>query len=298
MNRSLSDAPYDDAELAAAIDASFGDGPTPPSLDGLLLAGRRARRRRTTTRVALGGAVAAGVLAAVGASTGGWDLTGAAGSDTGVATTPSTAPADPTPAEPAPESFDLSFTRDGAPRAGAGTEILRRVDDPLVKPADQRSYALALRADGEEWWVLAEWSRAGVLVSSDEAGLDAQGWETWLDAKVRSAGGWDYTSEAAPPLVELTADGDLTAGLGAEVTVERLDVDLGSRFAAPGDDTAAAEVEADGNRWYVVARSIEGGPGEVIVVDPRDAEPPFDGFDEFVAWAAGKYGEGPTAGLR
>lgn len=301
MNRSLPDALHDDADLAAAIDASFGDGPPPPSLDGLLLAGRRARRRRTTTRVAIGGAVAAGVLVAVGVSTGSWDLTGAANS--GVATTPSTTPSasapgpstgpeDGPPPLPASRELGVDFGPDGELLLREGTSVVRRIASPLADVGLERSYALVLERERQRYWVIAEWSPSGELISSDPAGKGFATFEDWVAYRVEASTGEE------PDLVRLRPDGTLRPATGIELVTQVQDIDLGARFAAPGDRTAAAEVIDGNRRWYVLVRDSVGGTPDYITLDPAATAPTFEGFLDVAADIYSGRSEDAGEGLR
>lgn len=305
MNRPLSDAPPDDADLAAAIDASFGEGPPPPPLDGLLLAGRRARRRRTTTRAAVGGAVAAGVLAAAVASTSDWDLVGASGSDTGVATTPSTTPSGVlTPAqEAAVERLRgdvaklLTDTGEVDPSRLPDAVVTTQLDSPTQVSRGGRSHAVVVQRDEVEVWCLLEWYRTGTLTSCEPASAGAAAQDKTFEEYVARMARSIATVVADEPDELITLEDGLVVGApGTEILEQREGIDLGPRFAAPGDRTAAVEVlDGTGRRWYLLARQEPGGPVDIVPVDPRDSRPDFDAFlDE----AAETYAGGPTEGFR
>lgn len=305
MNRPLPDASPDDADLAAAIDASFGDGPPAPSLDGLLLAGRRARRRRTTTRAAIGGAVAAGVLAAAGASTGTWDLTGAADGSSGVATTPSSIPPATSPStgpstepssEPSSESeareLGIRFGPEGQLRVKESTVLVRRLVSPLPDAADERSYAVEVEVDGRRYYALVEWTPTGEMISSDPAGKSFVDLEDWTSYQVEAITGRERD------LVRLEPDGTLVAAAGIELVAQVRDVELGPRFAAPGDRTAAAEVLDGNRRWYVLVRDSAVGTPDYIKVDPAATAPTFQGFLDVAADIYSGRSEDSGEGLR
>ncbi len=298
MVRHLSEPPYDDAALAAALDASFGDGPAPAPLDGLLLAGHRARRRRTATRAAVGGLVAAGVLAVASVSVGSWDLTGAAGVDEGVATTPTTTPPGEMP-EPPPlvveHDLGLSFGPDGELRASDDLLVVRRMVDPVGLAwigGAQRTYALVVERDGERFWVIAQWYGDGEMISADPAGEGFDRFEDWLAHR------GDAMLDEADPLVSMQAGGSLRPADGVELLAQETDLDLGPRFAGPQDRTAAAEVRVDGRRWYVLARDGASGPPDYVTIDPRTSAATFEGFLVEAAETYADEADGSSEGYR
>lgn len=297
MTRLLSEPPSDDADLAAAIDASFGDGPPLPPTDVLLQAGRRARRRRTTNRVALGGAVAAGVMVAATASVGGWDLTGASGIDGGVASTPSSPPPattgeDEPPPVPTGQQLGIGFGPQGELRTREGTTVVRQEDGPLEDTGQDRSYALVVQREGQRYWVIAEWSPAGELVSSDPAGKGFATFDDWVDHRVEATTGEERG------LVELSDDGSLVPAPGVELLAQEQGLDLGERFAGPSDRTAAAEVIDGERRWYVLVRDSSDGPPDYIKVAPAATAPTFRGFLRMAAELYSGQSEDSGEGLR
>ncbi|QIK67706.1 hypothetical protein G7072_16325 [Nocardioides sp. HDW12B] len=313
MSRHLSEPPYDDAELAAAIDASFGDGPAPAPLDELLLAGRRARRRRTTTRAAVGGLVAAGVLTVAAVSVGSWDLTGASGADGGgdFATSPSGAPtpapdeAGPTPSDgvtteppplPAGQELGLTFGPDGALRADEGTVVVRRLVDPVGLTGiggARRTFALEVERAGKRFWVIAQWyGDAGEMISADPAGQGFDRFEDWLAHRS------DAMLADADPFVVLQADGSLRPADGVELLAQKQDLGFGPRFSGPQDRTAAAEVRADGRRWYVLVRDDASSQPDYITVDPRTSAATFEGFLLEAAETYSDEADGSSGGYR
>ncbi len=302
MSRHLTEPPHDDAELAAAIDASFGDGPTPPPLDGLLLAGRRARRRRTATRAAIGGAAAAGVLAVVAVSVGSWDVAGSAGVDGGVATTPSTGSAEPPPGEmpeppplPLGQRLGLSFDTQGELVVAADTVVVRRLVDPVgLTGIDgaKRTFALVVEREQKRFWVVAQWYGDGEMISSDPAGKGFARFEDWLAHRS------DAMLGEADPLVALQTDGSLRPAEGVELLAQERDLGFGQRFAGPEDRTAAAEVRADGRRWYVLVRDGAGGPPDYITLDPRASAATFEAFLVEAAATYSDAADGTSEGYR
>ncbi len=307
MNQ-LPDTAYDDAELAAAIDVSFGDGPPPPPIGATILLGRRAHRRRATLRATGGTALAAAAAAAFFLVPDG-TLTGSGpGSDLGVATTPSVSstPSAPTPAqtravERLRDDVATLLTDTGELDASRlpGAVVAQQVDDPTRMSLGGRSYGVVVQRDGVEVWCLLEWYRTGALTSCEPAGAGEQAgrdaaFEDYVARMTRSTGS-DIADEPSE-LVTLMDDGTVVGALGTEIVQQRVGIDLGPRFAAPGDRTAAVEaIDGTGRRWYLLARQTPGTPVDVVPVDPRDSRPTFE---RFLDQAAETYAGGPTAGFR
>lgn len=160
----------DDGELRALLDASFGDGPAHPPLDGTLSAGHRALRRRRTTWA--GGAGAAVVALVCGAAvlagdglTGGTDpLPPASEAPTG---TPSSSGPTSGPAAVPTSTTGVQVRtaelgeNDVARIAAAGVlevdpeaTVLETIDDPYDLDDPAWSVALAYELRGETRYLL------------------------------------------------------------------------------------------------------------------------------------------------
>ncbi len=137
-----------------------------------------------------------------------------------------------------------------------------------------------MERDGRRYYALVEWSSAGTMVSSDPAGKSFADLEDWTAYQVEAITGRERD------LVQLNADGTLRPATGIELVAQVQDIDLGPRFAGPGDRTAAAEVLDGNRRWYVLVRDSADGPPEYIKVAPAATAPTFE---EFLGVAADIY---------
>lgn len=98
---------------------------------------------------------------------------------------------------------------------------------------------------------------------------------------------------SSEPDVVFGAGEQLRARPPTVIVTQIADVELGSRFAGPDDRTAAAEVRWQGERWYVLAREIDGAPAEYFSEAATRRTPTLA---DFLADAKERYGEG--TGLR
>lgn len=302
--------------ISDRLDASFGDGPPPPPLDDTLGAGRRALRRRRTLTTTLA-AAAAVVVVGLGATllTGGTG-TGATDGSTGIApaNAPTGTPTDPAPSTqydgsyvpqfedleivPATTSEDVELLADGSLAVADGVTVTQQVKNPLDLELPDRSLGIAYELDGEDWWSLLTYEvdqrtgRPSTSTTSDTARRSFPTLEDWLDDLVAL----QQRADQPVQLVEFAPGGTetLVPLAGVEILQQSPDVDLGAGFAGPDDPSAVAEVRVDGERWYVLARRLQGTRPQYL---PTAAEVGGPTLDDFLAYASEQYAEG-GGGLR
>ena len=292
-----SDGTSDD--IRRRIDASFGDGPALAPVD-LVPRGRRALARRRL--VAGVGAVA--LLTGVGAAAA--VVTRPAALDTGsrpqVAGAPSPAVSSPPPATPSPtaapptrEEISAALSRplaevdgNGKLLVDPGATVLERIDDPYRGVAAGTSVALSLEFRGATYWV-------AMYQAPDGSGTGTAGWAgdqeatfaAWTRDQADLAGG--APTSVGPAVWPRVANVDLVRLVGgtevlepvdgARVLRQRAHVSVGDAWAAPGDQTAAAAVQAkDGRRYYVLARALDQKPGQYVAVRRSDGGPTLQAF--------------------
>lgn len=90
-------------------------------------------------------------------------------------------------------------------------------------------------------------------------------------------------------LVRLAEGSLLEPVEGVDLIRQVANPELGASWAAPSDPSAAAEVRVDGARYYVLARSSDGGSPEYIAVRAADGGPTLKAFLEL---ARERYAEG------
>ena len=138
---------------------------------------------------------------------------------------------------------------------------------------------------------------AADLVSGDEGQVVARPSATALPSSTPSR----PSTPSPTPSPAASSEPEVAFGPGERlrarpptvILTQIADVELGPRFAGPDDRTAAAEVRWQGERWYVLAREIDGGPAEYF---PEAATRSTPTLPDFLADAEERYGDG--TGLR
>lgn len=289
-------------DLRDQIDHSFGEGPAHRDDLAVLFAGRRAVRRR---RIAAG----AGAALVVAVVAGGALATGVPAGTSGqqepmtiptVTSAPEQAAYQHVPAsDPALDGQDVLLAPDGTLYVRQGLEVLELVADPMEAEPPRHSVALATAAGGDETWWLLESGPRSSSASSEAARQSFPDLAMWVDDQVAMQRG-----EPTLALVRFGPDGTLVPDQdGVEILEQRPDVDLGPSFAGPDDPTAVAAVQWRGERWYVLARHLQGSgpawscgggcPAEYFPTAASVSRPTLDGFLEH---ARASYDEG--TGLR
>lgn len=313
-----------DTDIRDEIEHSFGDGPPLPLDDDLLRRAHGALRRR---RLAESVAVMAVALVAV---TGAGLLAGGDGPNAepmpAGPPTSTTDSKDPAPTFPPAPTSDGDGRAPGAPvvrdphlpadtpvdaqvdglhvAPGVGIEELR--DDPWnVRDDGDWSVAVAYTAPGVPltWWVGyvgADGSASSASIAAEYSrGLD---FDTWVAAQGEGVGGSDSSGKGTPPEggwpgltdVELVRFVEGTEQLepvpGATLLRQREHPDLPRSWAGAGDRSAVAEVELEGTRYYVLARSTAGDrtPQYIAVKASRGGTT----LDDFLELARERYAEG------
>jgi DNA-binding phage protein len=298
--------PHPDHELADLLDRSFGDGPAPAPPAAYLAAGRRSLRRRRGAG-ALAATTAVGAVALTAALVGGGSPTAA--TEIGPAEQPVAAPttssdglvetsADPDEVEtvrlrPSGKSA-VELYPGGLLAKAKNVTITQRVPNPMGYTEPDHSLGIAYERNGESTWALLTYqedpdglgSTGGV--SSDPAGKSFPTLELWLDDQVALQSG----EEPPLQLVEFDPSGGDETLLpldGVTILQQTGDVELGPGFAGPADPSAVAEVRVNGERWYVLARTLPGSSPEYI---PTAASIGLRTLDDFLAEAALRFGDG------
>ncbi|HYF71577.1 MAG TPA: hypothetical protein VD864_02085, partial [Nocardioides sp.] len=280
-----------DTHIRDEIERSFGDGPPLPTHDDLMRRARGSLRRR---RLAEAGSTLAVALVAVTGVT----LLGSGDGGDASQLPASRAPAAPRTSAAATQQpvFPPERPGDGTgvpvirdPRLPADTpvdvqadglhvspdvEVERLLDDPWgVRSDGDWSVAVAYTAPGAPltWWVGylgADGSAsAASIAAAYSRGLGFSAWAVAQGVGVRAGdpggegsrppGGWPGITD-----LELVRFVEGTERLepvdGVSLLRQRAHPDLPRSWAGPRDRSAVAEVELDGERYYVLARSAPG----------------------------------------
>ena len=275
------------------IDASFGTGPTPGPVHAIVADGHRALRRR---RLAVSGAAALVVVVvgsgAVFAAGGGGDTAG--GRDVDVAGSPSAAPS-PEKSEPTRKQVSRAlgmhladYGDDGRVAIDPRARVVQRLDNPYDLAAPGTSAAVVLEFRGATYWFAmyryADGSGGG---SSTWSGDTDQSFEDWVQSEEMLSDGSTDGPDAWPGIPDL----DLVRFAGATEVLEPTDgvtileqrpsPTVGDPFATVADQSAVALVrDAAGQKYYVLARSVDGTEPEYIAVTAADGGPTLDAFLE------------------
>jgi hypothetical protein len=171
----------------------------------------------------------------------------------------------------------------------AGVSVVQRIDQPYRATAPGRSVALVLDYRGARYWYALDRAPDG---SAGGAGVWSgdrrESFETWVrdqrhiaetgPAAPDSAGAWPGIPDLR--LVRFVGGTEQLAPVdGARVLSQEAHLSVGDSFAGPGDQTAAAKVEAsDGTRYYVLARRAPGTAAQYIAVAESDGGPTLAAF--------------------
>jgi hypothetical protein len=317
-----------DHQLAELLDGSFGAGPDGlPTPSERLAAGRRALRRRH--RAAIAGTTAA-VVAVVGLGVGLSGVGNERAADDGLAplaTSGSTASADPSEeSEPPPETltealleksldklarqaqqrahrleqqlvtdqFPASLDIHGQVVVKDGWRITQRVEEPVGYQSPEASLGVVVTNDVRTRWMLLMVQRA-----TDGHGNPIDGFGTSASADDPGKGysrfeDWLASQvelqggPATAALVTVGAGDALVPGPGATL-VETRPAPVVEGYTSPGD--RMAEVQRDGRTWFVLVRG-HGPDADPIPVDAAVlSEPTFEAFVDHVRSQAAS-GEG------
>jgi hypothetical protein len=273
------------------IDASFGTGPAEGPVHAIIADGHRALRRR---RLATSGAAALVVVvlggSAVFAAGGGADNAG--GPDVDVAGSPSAA-ASPDKVEPTRKQVSRVLRMNLADYGDNGrlvidprARVVQRLDNPYDLVAPAKSAAVVLEFRGATYWfVMYRYANGGGGGSSTWSGNSDQSFEDWVYSEQMLS---DRTTSDGPDvwpgipnldLVRFGAGEVLEPVDGVTILQQRPSPRIGDAFATAGDRSAVAHVEtADGERYYVLARSVDGTEPQYIAVKAADGGPTLDAF--------------------
>ncbi|MEO6512382.1 MAG: hypothetical protein ABIO16_15400, partial [Nocardioides sp.] len=267
-----------DRQTGGALRDAFhqGFGPEPPHrpVSDRVEAGHRAVRRRrltgTVLTVAVATAVGLGSLAVL----------------DGRATSPDVAADPTTSATPTSTPWDADvparYAEDGTLEIQPGATVVQRIDDPVGDPsADHHSVALSLQAADGPVWLILDWRRVtdgppvlGVVPGAPTDGLFA-----------------DWVSDVITPgrhYLAFAEDGRLVSVPGVTILDQRHPIDL-KDFTLGGEPSAAALVQdLTGERWYVVARLVDGGV-DIFRVSLQEGGPDLDAF---LLYATRRYASG------
>jgi len=263
--------------LTEELDRSFGSGPAHRPIEDRLAAGRRVVRRRRVATVTAAFAVVA-AIGAVGVAV----ATGSDPSSKGnVATQPSGEPEEPEfmPGE------EVRLDRDGTLLTREGVQVVREVENPQGLAPPDHSLGVVYTFKGDTYWALVTNSGS----STEVAHLSFPTFEYWLADQVALQKG-----DATLALVEFGDGESLEPRAGVEIISQTGDLSMmPSNFAGPNDRTAVAEVTYQGERWYVLARQIDGTTPEYF---PTAASVSLPTLEQFLPYAADQYANG--TGLR
>ncbi len=275
-----------DVELREALSNGFGPEPEHRPLVDRLDAGHRAVRRRrlagAVVTVAVAAVVGVGAAAVLG--------------DGGHA--PSQVATDPAPAAGWDEGELARYDAEGNLEIRPEATVLERIDSPYPPSAGMdRSVALAVDYEGEEFWVLMSWA----VHSDGEVVETGAGWRPggaagslaeWVAEQVRiNMTPTPEDNDNSPGYVEFGDDGRLVSSHDIEILDQVLDPGF-KDFVLQGEPSAAALLQGpDGKKWYVAVR--DSGGLDVIAVPFKTGGPTLG---DFVAYARERYASGE--GLR
>jgi hypothetical protein len=197
----------------------------------------------------------------------------------------------------------VSYDEQGRVVVDPRATTVDRVDNPFHLAPPQDSVAVAVRFHGSVWWYAASYAGDGSSSGTMTwAGNYDEPFARWARGQSGIAGGHTDVGHPVLPgiayvdLVEFVGDTEqLRPVKGATILEQRPHVSVGGSFAGPHDHTAVAEVEAaDGRRYYVLARSFDGKPGQYIAVPKAKGGATID---DFLQLARQRYAEG-GGGLR
>jgi|GEM_PF-3581238 len=289
--------------IADKIDAAIGSAPPEaPALDTTLALGRRALRRR---RAAYGVGATATALVIGGTA---WALAPgdapAPRTDDFVAVPSDPAPSDPASSDPGPsDGAPAADSGQGGPWWGADAARLNRAGDLEIRPG----WSISEDMSGAGWSAVEvekgarlQWFLFGRRMTISDTHAPALGYDSfqaWVDVNVPllddrgpngDDGAGDWPGVPRDDLVEFGNGEALVALAGVTIVEQRPSPDVGESFATASDISAVALVETDGERWYVLARDLD-GPAQYIAVPERKGGADLDAFLEL---ARERYAEG------
>lgn len=254
-------------EVAAALEAGYDDEPAPRPAAAYVASGRRRQRNRRLRYGAAGAVVVAATMTVALLPDGSGPRS--TPDPTPVVQQPSPTPVETATVEPKQRISDVlvpgqhvGYDDQGAVVLRRGWRIVREVPNPLHRVAPEASVGLVVTNGEERYWYLLDHTIDGGGASWDPAGSMHARFEQWLADMVDLAGG----SEPAAYVTFAEGGTDLVPGVGVRILRQWPDPDVPG-FAAPGDDTAVAEVVVDGLTSFVLVRRSPGGPSEAIPVD-------------------------------
>jgi hypothetical protein len=264
--------------LTEELDRSFDSGPAHRPIEDRLVAGRRLVRRRR----AAASAAALAVIAVVGATGVALTSVGESSSDPGVADRPSE--------EPEKDGFGLEkgqairLTPEGTLLTAEGVEVLEKAENPLGYSPPDHSLGVVYRFEGTTYWALTTIEKDkgsyGSFTSEVEAGQSFPTFQYWLDDQVALQNG-----EPTLALVSFGQGETLLPQDGVEILQQTGDFEPPADFAGPNDRTAVAEVTYRGERWYVLARQLDGTAPEYFPSAAAATRPTLEQFLDFAARA-------------
>jgi hypothetical protein len=267
--------------LTDALEKSFVDEPAHRPVQQRITAGRRlVRRRRAVT-----GAAAVAVVAVLGA---GYAVIGSDGeraSEPPIADQKKDQPVEDETSfsQDLLDDYQVVVAPNGLLLKAPGVEILQKVPNPGGYGDPGKAYGVAFTFEGTTRWSLIDPSGG----SYEDAFRSFPTFEYWLADQVALQQG-----EPMLALVRFGAGEELLPRAGVAILQQTGDIDIGPRFAGPNDRSAAAEVRYAGERWYVLARELDGD----IQYFPTAASVSKPTLEEFLPYAKDSYNTGD--GLR
>ena len=266
--------------LTDELEKSFVDEPPHRPVEQRITAGRRlVRRRRAVT-----GAAALAVVAVLGAGY------AAIGDDDQQATDPPIADqTDDLLTEMQLEDreqldeWKVFVDQGGQLLTAEGVEVLLKDRNPDGYGPPGTTWGVVFMYAGTTRWALIDPSGGAY----EDAFQSFPSFEYWLADQIALQQG-----DPTLALVEFGQGEQLLPRAGVEILQQTGDVDLGPNFAGPNDRTAVAEVTYSGERWYVLARDVDGD----IQYFPTAASVSKPTLEKFLPFAKQSYEGG--AGLR
>lgn len=283
--------------IADKLDAAIGAAPPEaPALDTTLVLGRRALRRR---RMAYGVGAAATALV-IGGTT--WALSPGDGhaprtDDDFVAVPSDPAPGDatdrtrtPPPTPPVPWHGEAArVDRQGRLEVKLGWRVTQDLSTLGVTAVEVSN------GDRKRWYLFGD----RVVFSPDGTAPGYASFRAWVDVNIpiildmksgrdTATPDGDWPGVPRDDLVAFGGGEDLVALAGVAIVEQRPSPDVGPSFASANEISAVALVAKNGERWYVLARDVN-GPPQYIAVPERKGGADLDAFLEL---ARERYAEG------
>ena len=200
-----------------------------------------------------------------------------------------------------PTGLDVDLSADGTVHVRDGVDVVRVVDNPYDRKPPAASAAVIYVAGGETHWWAGYVDAEGSGGSTDQPRMDTMTFQDWIvaNAPIQGSGRCAACAGAGPDSWPGQTDVDLVRfAQGSERLVpvdgvtmieQRAHPDVGASFATGTDQSAVAEVSADGGRWYVLARRPAGEAPQYIAVRAADGGVTLD---DFLDLARERYAEG------